>query len=122
VSERFEHPRVPTLPYPSHVWQSLLDSDSPNPCGDQTAEFLEKSLFGKVPLLEVNDDDDGVAIFESRAISRYLCEKYAGVGPSLIPRFGNPKSRAIWEMRLVVEATEFDVHVGPVLTEMIIRP
>ncbi|EXJ64301.1 hypothetical protein A1O7_00637 [Cladophialophora yegresii CBS 114405] len=107
----------------------------------KTADFLEKSLFGKVPLLEdggggSTGDGAGLVLFESRAISRYLCEKYAGMGPGLIPRLagevhgqdqdydqgrGHP-SRAIWEMRLAVESVEFDVHVSPVISEMMIAP
>ncbi|ETI28233.1 hypothetical protein G647_00682 [Cladophialophora carrionii CBS 160.54] len=106
----------------------------------KTAGFVEKSLFGKVPLLEddsvggIGDGAAGLVLFESRAISRYLCEKYAGVGPRLIPPFAGEgqdsdhdrtralASRAIWEMRLAVEPIEFDVHVTPVISEMIIAP
>ncbi|OAG43580.1 hypothetical protein AYO21_02166 [Fonsecaea monophora] len=77
------------------------------------------SLFGRVPLLE----DGDVVIFESRAIARYLCEKYAAVGPRLMPPEGTDAgTRGVWEMRLILEAVEFDVHVAPVISETIIRP
>lgn len=43
--------------------------------------FLKMQPFGKVPVLE----DDGVFIFESRAIAKYIAKKYAGQGTKLMP-------------------------------------
>lgn len=43
--------------------------------------FLKLQPFGKVPVLE----DDGVFIYESRAIAKYIAKKYAGQGTKLIP-------------------------------------
>jgi hypothetical protein len=43
--------------------------------------FMKMQPFGKVPVLE----DDGVFIYESRAIAKYIAKKYAGQGPKLIP-------------------------------------
>ncbi|KAJ9607411.1 hypothetical protein H2200_008484 [Cladophialophora chaetospira] len=84
----------------------------------KTPDFLEKSIYGKVPLFEVDD----VLIFESRAICRYLCLKYPDVGSHLIPELRNPEERGVWEMRLLLEATEFDVNISPVFAETIIKP
>jgi len=84
----------------------------------KTPEFLEKSVYGKVPLVEVDD----ASLFESRAICRYLCEKYPGVGPKLIPELSNPEAKGVWEMRLLLEATEFDINITPIFNETIIKP
>lgn len=43
--------------------------------------FLKLQPWGKVPVLE----DDGVFIFESRAICKYIVKKYAAQGPKLVP-------------------------------------
>ena len=61
-------------------------------------------------------------LFESRAICRYLCEKYAGVGPELTPDFTESGSRGVWEMRLILEAVEFNDHFGPLIQEILIKP
>jgi glutathione S-transferase len=46
---------------------------------NQTKEFLKISPTGKIPAIEV----DGVAIFESNAINKYLASKYrSGIYPS----------------------------------------
>ncbi|KAL6215802.1 hypothetical protein ACLB2K_015230 [Fragaria x ananassa] len=39
-------------------------------------EFLKIQPFGQVPAFE----DDGFALFESRSICRYICDKYAKQG------------------------------------------
>ncbi|KIW24218.1 uncharacterized protein PV07_09946 [Cladophialophora immunda] len=85
---------------------------------NQTEDFRAKSIFGRVPLVE----DGDVAIFESRAIARYLCLKYADVGPRLMPESTDVKVNGVWEMRLTLEAIEFDSHVAPVIGETLIRP
>ncbi|EXJ57695.1 uncharacterized protein A1O5_12485 [Cladophialophora psammophila CBS 110553] len=86
--------------------------------GKHKAKFREKSIFGRVPLLE----DGDAAIFESRAIARYLCLKYADVGPKLMPERCDAETSGVWEMWLALEAVEFDVHVAPVIAETLIRP
>ncbi len=84
----------------------------------QTPEFLEKSIFGKVPLLEADD----VVIFESRAICRYLYQKYPDMGPKLIPDLSNAEAMGVWEMRLILEAIEFDANIDAVMSETFIKP
>ncbi|KIX95845.1 uncharacterized protein Z520_08553 [Fonsecaea multimorphosa CBS 102226] len=86
--------------------------------GKHKANFRDKSLFGRVPLLE----DGELVIFESRAIARYLCLKYADVGPKLMPEGTDAEVNGVWEMWLTLEAVEFDSHVVPVISETIIRP
>eukprot|EP00246_Nothoceros_aenigmaticus_P010807 TRINITY_DN2767_c0_g1_i1.p1 TRINITY_DN2767_c0_g1~~TRINITY_DN2767_c0_g1_i1.p1 ORF type:complete len:234 (-),score=30.86 TRINITY_DN2767_c0_g1_i1:356-1057(-) len=67
--------------------------------GDQNdVQYLAKQPFGKIPVLE----DGDLTLFESRAIVRYLADKYASQGPDLYPQ--NPKDRAIVEQWIEVES------------------
>lgn len=43
--------------------------------------FLKMQPFGKVPVLE----DDGVFVYESRAMAKYVARKYEGQGTKLMP-------------------------------------
>ncbi|KAF7344142.1 hypothetical protein MVEN_01704400 [Mycena venus] len=65
-------------------------------------EFLAMHPFGQVPVI----DDDGFIVYESRAICRYLAEKYADQGPNLFPR--GLKERAIVEQGAAVELANFE--------------
>jgi glutathione S-transferase len=64
--------------------------------GDQkSADYLAKAPFGQVPVI----DDDGLILFESRAIIRYLDAKLPG--QALTP--SDPQSRARMEQWFSVE-------------------
>lgn len=64
----------------------------------KSAEWVEnRQPFGKIPAFE----DGALKIFESRAISRYLVEKY-GKGSTLIP--SSPEERAVFEQWACVES------------------
>jgi glutathione S-transferase len=62
---------------------------------------LSRQPFGQVPAI----DDDGFALYESRAICRYLSEK---ADSSLIPK--DRKLRALMEQWLSVETSNFTPH------------
>lgn len=59
----------------------LVVDNCNTPEARQNPEFLKLQPWGKVPVLE----DDGVFIFESRAISKYIAKKYAAQGTKLVP-------------------------------------
>ncbi|KAJ7776551.1 glutathione S-transferase [Mycena maculata] len=82
----------------------------------KTAEFLEKHPFGQVPVI----DDDGFILYESRAIARYLAEKYAGQGTPLIPT--DLKGRALFEQAASVEFADFNPPLLRILTEKFRKP
>ncbi|KAJ7096858.1 glutathione S-transferase [Mycena epipterygia] len=67
----------------------------------KTPDYLAKNPFGQVPML----DDDGFVLYESRAICRYLAEKYAGQGTPLIPT--GLKEKALFEQAASVELANF---------------
>ncbi|KAJ6582585.1 glutathione S-transferase [Mycena vulgaris] len=64
-------------------------------------EYLAKHPFGQVPMIE----DDGFVLYESRAICRYLAEKYAAQGPPLIPT--SLKEKALFEQAASIEFANF---------------
>ena len=63
---------------------------------------LSRQPFGQIPALE----DDGFAMYESRAICRYINEK---VGGELAP--SDVQGRAVMEQWMSVESANFTPHV-----------
>jgi glutathione S-transferase len=63
---------------------------------------LSRQPFGQIPAI----DDDGFAIYESRAIARYIDEKAGG---KLVPK--DLKTRAVMEEWISVETSNFSPHV-----------
>jgi glutathione S-transferase len=62
---------------------------------------LGRQPFGQIPAL----DDDGFAMYESRAMARYINEKAAG---KLVP--SDPKARAVMEQWISIETSNFTPH------------
>lgn len=73
---------------------------------------LSRQPFGRVPAL----DDDGFRMFESRAMSRYLNERYEG---SLRP--ADVQGRARMEQYISVETSEFSPHAMKFVYEYIFK-
>ncbi|KAJ6568240.1 glutathione S-transferase-like protein [Mycena vulgaris] len=60
--------------------------------------------FGQIPVLE----DNGYFLYESRAMGRYVAQKYANEGtPDLIPTSGDLKEMGNFEKAMSIEATQF---------------
>ncbi|KAJ7200056.1 hypothetical protein C8J57DRAFT_1486926 [Mycena rebaudengoi] len=57
----------------------------------KTPEFTAMHPFGQVPVI----DDDAFILGETRAICRYIAEKYANQGKPLLPT--DPKGKALFE-------------------------
>ncbi|KAF8972323.1 thioredoxin-like protein [Flammula alnicola] len=79
----------------------------------KTPAYLEKHPFGQIPLL----DDNGFLLYESRAIGRYIAEKYADQGPSLIPM--ELKAKALFEQAASSELANFDVLASRAVYEVV---
>jgi glutathione S-transferase len=75
---------------------------------------IARQPFGKMPAIE----HDGLTLFESRAIARYIAEAFPGV--SLIPT--DAKSRAQVDQWLNVEALEFYPAAHPLAIELVVKP
>ncbi|KAF5370309.1 hypothetical protein D9758_006884 [Tetrapyrgos nigripes] len=84
----------------------------------KTPAFLEKQPFGQIPY--VVDEDDGFMLFESRAICRYIANKYASQGTPLIPT--DPKELAIFEQAASFELNNFEAIANPLYHEKVIHP
>ncbi|XP_024400594.1 glutathione S-transferase F9 [Physcomitrium patens] len=87
-----------------HVNLFTHDNDKPN--------FLAKHPFGLIPYLE----DGDVKIYESRAIARYIAEKYEGQGA---PNMGRTlKERAAINQWVETEAHVLYPPLAPMLKEL----
>ncbi|XP_074565353.1 glutathione S-transferase-like [Curcuma longa] len=71
----------------------------------KSPDFLKIQPFGQVPAFQ----DEHTSLFESRAICRYICDKYADRGPALLGREGGgPAARAQVEQWLEAESQSFN--------------
>ncbi|KAJ7125836.1 glutathione S-transferase [Mycena crocata] len=82
----------------------------------KTPEHLAKHPFGLVPVI----DDDGFILYESRAICRYLVEKYADQGPALVPT--GLREKALFEQAASVELANFNPSIFKLLAEAFGKP
>ncbi|GKU86811.1 hypothetical protein SLEP1_g1286 [Rubroshorea leprosula] len=79
--------------------------------------FVAKNPFGLVPVLE----DGDFTIFESRAITSYLAEKFKDSGCDLI-RHGNIKESAMVKVWMEVESQQYSPAVSPIFFQYFIVP
>ncbi|KAJ6526011.1 glutathione S-transferase [Mycena capillaripes] len=82
----------------------------------KSAGFTENQPFGQVPYI----DDDGFRLFESRAICRYIVEKYPDQGPALVPT--DIKGKALFEQAASIEFSNFDPFVSRAVFEKVLKP
>ncbi|KAK7461441.1 hypothetical protein VKT23_008619 [Stygiomarasmius scandens] len=93
--------RVATILYLKKIPHELIAIDLAKK-EHKDAAYMEKQPFGQVPYI----DDDGLILFESRAICRYLEEKYPDHGPTFIPK--DAKGKAMFEQAASIEMMTFD--------------
>ncbi|XP_061349759.1 glutathione S-transferase F13-like [Gastrolobium bilobum] len=79
--------------------------------------FLSKNPFGLIPVLE----DGDLTLFESRAITAYVAEKFKEAGPDLI-RHKDVKEAALVKMWTEVESHYYDPVVSPIIYEYFVAP
>ncbi|KAL8530879.1 hypothetical protein ACS0TY_007780 [Phlomoides rotata] len=85
--------------------------------GQQKKEpFISLNPFGQVPAFE----DGDLKLFESRAITKYISNAYAGKGTPLV--FQDPKKMAIVGVWLEVESLRFDAAGQKLSFEILIKP
>ncbi|KAJ7628141.1 glutathione S-transferase [Mycena polygramma] len=79
-------------------------------------EYLALHPFGQVPVI----DDDGFILYESRAICRYLAEKYRDQGMALIPT--EVKAKALFEQAASIEFANFHPYASVIYMEGLSKP
>ena len=103
---------VVSLPGASHC-TAPPPSDSPTHEHHDTAPVHP---FGQLPYI----DDDGLVLFESRAICRYLALKHGGVG-TLIPDTADLVATARFEQAASVELCNFEPYASGLAHENIFK-
>lgn len=79
--------------------------------------YLSKNPFGQVPLLE----DDDLTLFESRAITRYVSEKYEKTGIDLLRR-DSIKEAALVNQWVEIESQHYNPVILPIIYEIFVSP
>ncbi|KNA20153.1 hypothetical protein SOVF_055030 [Spinacia oleracea] len=80
--------------------------------------FLSKNPFGQIPVLE----DDDLTLFESRAMSSYIAEKYKDNGTTDLLRQGDLKEAAIVKVWMEVEAHQYNPSIQPIIYQHFVAP
>ncbi|KAF2314978.1 hypothetical protein GH714_037408 [Hevea brasiliensis] len=79
--------------------------------------FLAKNPFGQVPVLE----DGDLTLFESRAISAYIAEKFKETGYDLL-RHQNLQEAALVKVWMEVESQQFHPAIAPIVYQFYVVP
>ncbi|XP_022759704.1 glutathione S-transferase F13-like [Durio zibethinus] len=79
--------------------------------------FLAKNPFGLIPVLE----DGDLTLFESRAISAYVAEKFTETGYDLI-RYQNLKEAAQVRVWMEVESQQYHPAISPIVFQFFVAP
>ncbi|KAF8869142.1 glutathione S-transferase [Infundibulicybe gibba] len=83
----------------------------------RTPEYRKFNPFGQAPYI----DDDGLILYESRAICRYIAIKYGEQGTSLLPPAGDFNAIALFEQAMSVEVSAFSPPVAGAMDEMLYK-
>ncbi|KAJ3992942.1 glutathione S-transferase III [Lentinula boryana] len=68
------------------------------------------------------EEENGFRLYESRAICRYIAEKYADQGTQLVPAPTDLEARGLFEQGLAMEAGTVDPCVFAALNEKLFKP
>lgn len=85
----------------------------------KSEEFLKHQPFGQVPYIV---DDGGAEVYESRAIGRYIANKYRAQGPALLPASHEIEKFGKFEQAASVELANFDTYAGGIAAERLYKP
>jgi len=84
--------------------------------GQKAPEHVARQPYGQIPVI----DDGDFRLFESRAIIRYLAEKFANKGPELIPK--DPKAKAVMEQQISVETSNLTPSAMKLVYQEVFNP
>ncbi|RHZ70717.1 hypothetical protein CDV55_106055 [Aspergillus turcosus] len=82
----------------------------------QTPEHLARNPFGKVPVLV----DGDLTLFESRAIARYVAQKYRNLAEPLMPDSADFANIGLFEVAASVELAHFDRLAEPLVLKHVV--
>ncbi|EEQ30141.1 putative glutathione transferase [Microsporum canis] len=82
----------------------------------KSPEYLARNPFGKVPVIVTSD---GITMYESRGIARYLCTRY---NFDLLPDPKDNAAVALFEQEISCEAAFFDRPASAIIYESAIKP
>ncbi|TCD71611.1 hypothetical protein EIP91_007358 [Steccherinum ochraceum] len=86
---------------------------------NKSPEHVQFHPFGKIPYMR--DPETGLALYESRAMARYIVNKYDEDGKSgLIPH--EAVAAAKFEQAAAVEITRYEPHVNRLAEELFYKP
>lgn len=71
-------------------------------------------------LLDLSQDDEGFILYESRAICRYIEDKYPNQGTPLVPT--DSQGKALFEQAASIEYSNFDPFCSKAVAEMVFKP
>ncbi|KAH9626346.1 hypothetical protein KSS87_023504 [Heliosperma pusillum] len=80
--------------------------------------FLQKNPFGQIPALE----DDDLTVFESRAITSYIAEKYKDNTSIDLLRHGDIKEATLVKVWCEVESHQYDNVIQQIIYELFVAP
>ncbi|KAK2649408.1 hypothetical protein Ddye_016897 [Dipteronia dyeriana] len=80
--------------------------------------FLSKNPFGLIPVLE---DGDDITLFESRAITAYVAEKFKETGTDLI-RHKDIKEAALVKVWIEIESQQYQPAISPIVYQYFVAP
>lgn len=80
--------------------------------------FLALQPFGVIPVLQ----DEDLTLYESRAIARYVADKYQNQGASLYGSSSSIAARALIEQWLEVESQNYTPAAQPLFYQLVIHP
>ncbi|TCD67326.1 hypothetical protein EIP91_000247 [Steccherinum ochraceum] len=84
-------------------------------------ENVQHHPFGEVPY--IHDLDTGMTLFESRAIARYIVDKYDRERSSgLLPRDDDIVEKALFEQAVSMEMTRFEPAAYALTKELVFKP
>ncbi|CAB4478672.1 unnamed protein product [Rhizophagus irregularis] len=84
----------------------------------KSPEYLAtKHPFGKIPSL----NDDGFQIYETRAIARYLINKYQGTKTSTVLIPSDVQIAALVEQFISVEASHFTRPLSKLIVQLVFK-
>ncbi|XP_072979795.1 glutathione S-transferase F11-like [Typha angustifolia] len=86
----------------------------------KTPDFLKLQPFGQVPAFQ----DEGTTLFESRAICRYICDKFTGQGNKSLMGVegGGPAERAMVDQWVEAEAQSFNPASTALVFQLVFAP